>query len=103
MGTFSGEEADPTTVLEMLRADLIPHGRLISGGLELTVAHYEETFRAMDERHRKLAWYSFCLTPELFLAMDILPFLGESHPVVVTRASPEVCWDSLGMGTPVHD
>ena len=80
-------------ILEMLRADLIPHGRLLAGGLELAIAHYEETFRAMDERHKKLGWYSFCLTPELFLAMDILPFLGESHPVTVTRASPEVCWE----------
>ena len=91
--TFMREkiETQYKPALEMLRADLIPHGRLIAGGLELAIAHYEETFRAMDERHRKLAWYSFCLTPELFLAMDILPFLGESHPVTVTRASPEVC------------
>ena len=37
--------------LEMLRAGLVPHGRLIAGGLEMTIAHYEETFRAMDERH----------------------------------------------------
>lgn len=79
--------------LEMFRADLMPHGRLLAGGLELAIAHYEETFRAMDERHKKLCWYEFCLTPELFLAMDILPFLGESHPDAMTRGTPEVCWE----------
>ena len=78
-------------VLEMCRADLVPQGRLLAGGLEMLIAHYGETFRAMDERHKKLGWYSFCLTPELFLAMDILPFLGESHPVIVTRGTPEAC------------
>jgi benzoyl-CoA reductase/2-hydroxyglutaryl-CoA dehydratase subunit BcrC/BadD/HgdB len=79
--------------LEMFRADLVPHGRLIAGGLELRISHYEETFRAMDERHKKLGWYEFCLTPELFLAMDIIPFLGEAHPDALTRGTPEACWE----------
>jgi benzoyl-CoA reductase/2-hydroxyglutaryl-CoA dehydratase subunit BcrC/BadD/HgdB len=25
--------------------------------------------------------------------MDVLPFLGESHPVIVTRGTPETCWE----------
>jgi hypothetical protein len=79
--------------LEMGRAGLIPNGHLLSGAMEIAIAHYEETFRAMDEGHKKLCWYEFCLTPELFLAMDIHPFLGETHPGGMSNGSPEVCWE----------
>jgi benzoyl-CoA reductase subunit B len=78
--------------LEMSRAGEIPNGHLLAGGTEILIDHYEETFRAMDEGHKKLCWYEFCLTPELFLAMDIHPFLGGTHPSVMSRGTPEVCW-----------
>jgi len=77
---------------QMLRAEMLPHGRLLAGAMDLVVAHYEETFQAMDERNRKLCWYEFCLTPELFLAMDIHPFLGEVHPAMMSFGNPEICW-----------
>jgi benzoyl-CoA reductase subunit B len=79
--------------LEMGRAGLIPNGHLVSGAMEIAIAHYEETFRAMDEGHKKLCWYEFCLTPELFIAMDIHPFLGESIPGGMSNGSPEVVWE----------
>jgi benzoyl-CoA reductase subunit B len=78
--------------LEMLRADLLPNGRLRAPGMELLIAHYEETFRAMDEGHKKLCWYEFCITPELFFAMDIHPFNGELHTAVMNLGTPDVCW-----------
>ena len=79
-------------MLQLLGGDLLPHGRLLAGALELVIAHYEETFRVMDERHKKLCWYEFCLTPEIFLAMDIHPFLGETHPPAMALGTPDVCW-----------
>ena len=78
-------------MLQALRAELLPHGHLLAGGAELLIAHYEETFRVMDERDKKLCWYEFCLTPEIFLAMDIHPFLGEVHPSIMALGTPEVC------------
>jgi benzoyl-CoA reductase/2-hydroxyglutaryl-CoA dehydratase subunit BcrC/BadD/HgdB len=83
-------EFKPT--LQMLQADMLPHGRLLTGAMELVIAHYEEIVRIMDERHKKLCWYEFCLTPEIFLAMDIHPFLGEVHPSMMALGTPEVCW-----------
>lgn len=80
-------------MLPMLEAGLLPHGRLLAGALDLVVNHYEETFRVIDERDRKLCWYEFCVTPEIFRAMDIHPFLGEIHPPVLTLGTPEVCWE----------
>jgi len=80
-------------LVEMLRAGMLPHGQLLAGGFELVVAHYEETFRVMDEGGRKLCWYEFCLTPEIFRAMGVQPFLGETHPALLTLGTPEVCWD----------
>lgn len=77
---------------QLLQEDLLPHGRLLAGAMDLVIAHYEETFRVMDEREKKLCWYEFCLTPELFRAMDIHPFLGESHPAIMTLGTPDVCW-----------
>jgi len=85
-------EGEFKPMLQMLQAEMLPHGRLLSGAIDLVIAHYEETFRIMDERHRKLCWYEFCLTPEIFLAMDIYPFLGEAHPTIMTLGTPEVCW-----------
>ena len=79
--------------LEMCRANLLPNGPLIADGLQLTVDHYEAIFRAMDEGDRKLCWYEFCLTPEIFRAMDIYPVLGESHAGALTRGAPEECWE----------
>jgi hypothetical protein len=80
-------------MVKMLRAGMLPHGRLLAGGIELVIAHYERMFRVMDERSRKLCWYEFCLTPEVFLAMGIQPFLGETHPSMMALGTPEVCWD----------
>ncbi len=80
-------------MLKMLRAGMLPHGRLLAGGVELVIAHYERMFRVMDERSTKLCWYEFCLTPEVFLAMGIQPFLGETHPSMMALGTPEVCWD----------
>ena len=80
-------------MLQMLEAEMLPHGRLLAGAMDLVIGHYEETFRIMDERYRKLCWYEFCLSPEIFLAMDVYPFLGESHPTLMTLGTPEVCWD----------
>jgi benzoyl-CoA reductase/2-hydroxyglutaryl-CoA dehydratase subunit BcrC/BadD/HgdB len=80
---------------QALRAELLPHGRLLAGAMDQVIAHYEETFRVMDERDKKLSWYEFCLTPEIFLAMDIHPFLGEVHPSIMGLATPEVCWDYI--------
>jgi benzoyl-CoA reductase/2-hydroxyglutaryl-CoA dehydratase subunit BcrC/BadD/HgdB len=79
-------------MLGMLQAEALPHGRLLAGAMELVIRHYQETFRAMDEGHKKLCWYEFCLTPEIFLAMDIHPFLGEVHPAIMALGTPEVCW-----------
>jgi benzoyl-CoA reductase/2-hydroxyglutaryl-CoA dehydratase subunit BcrC/BadD/HgdB len=79
--------------LEMFRADLVPNGRLLSHGVEIAVARFEEIIRASDEGHKKLCWYEFCLTPELFLAMDIVPFLGESLPGGMSAGNPEVVWE----------
>lgn len=79
-------------MLQLLQADLVPHGRLLAGTMDLVIAHYEETFRVMDERGKKLCWYEFCLTPEIFLAMDIHPFLAEVHPSIMALGTPEVCW-----------
>ena len=45
-------------MLEMLRAELLPNGRLLAGAMELVISHYEETFRVMDERKKKLCWPS---------------------------------------------
>ena len=84
------EEFKP--MLQMLEAEMLPHGRLLAGAMDLVIGHYEETFRIMDEGNKKLCWYEFCLTPEIFLAMDIYPFLGESHPTLMTLGTPEVCW-----------
>jgi benzoyl-CoA reductase/2-hydroxyglutaryl-CoA dehydratase subunit BcrC/BadD/HgdB len=72
---------------------MLPHGRLLAGGFELVIAYYEETFRVMDEGRQKLCWYEFCLTPEIFRAMGVHPFLGETHPAMMTLGTPEVCWD----------
>jgi benzoyl-CoA reductase/2-hydroxyglutaryl-CoA dehydratase subunit BcrC/BadD/HgdB len=80
-------------MVEMFRAEMLPHGRLLAGGFELVVAHYEETFRVMDEGGKKLCWYEFCLTPEIFRAMGVHPFLGETHPASMALGTPEVCWD----------
>jgi benzoyl-CoA reductase/2-hydroxyglutaryl-CoA dehydratase subunit BcrC/BadD/HgdB len=85
-------------MLQMLQADMLPHGRLLAGAMELVIGHYQETFRVMDERRKKLCWYEFCLTPELFLAMDIHPFLGEAHPPVMALGAPEVCWQYVDTG-----
>ncbi len=79
-------------MVPMLQAGLLPHGRLLAGAMELMIEHYEETFRTMDEGGKKLCWYEFCLTPEIFLAMGIQPFLGEVHPAVMSFGSPETCW-----------
>ena len=91
-------------MLQLLQADLLPSGRLLAGALDLVIAHYEETFRVMDEGDRKLCWYEFCLTPEIFRAMDIHPFLGEVHPAVMTFGTPDVCWQYVDVaeehGTP---
>src|SRR3990172_1654671 len=78
--------------LQLLQADLVPHGRLLAGAMDLLIAHYEETFRVMEERDKKLCWYEFCLAPELFRAMDIHPFVGEVHPAIMSLGTPEVCW-----------
>ncbi len=77
---------------EMARAGMVPHGRLLAGGLDIVADFYDETFKVIDERNKKLCWYEFCLTPELFLAMGIHPFLGESHPSMMSFAQPDVCW-----------
>jgi len=79
-------------MLQMFQADLLPNGRLLAGALDLVISHYEETFRVMDEGNKKLCWYEFCLTPEIFRAMDIYPFLGEVHPTIMALGTPEVCW-----------
>ncbi len=79
-------------MIEMLRAGMLPHGHLLAGALEAVVAHYEETFRVLDEHNRKLCWYEFCVTPEIFRAMDVHPFLGEVHPPILTLGTPELCW-----------
>src|SRR5512140_3300174 len=90
--------------LQLLQADLVPHGRLLAGAMELVIAHYEETFRVMEERDKKLCWYEFCLAPEIFRAMDIHPFLGEVHPSVMSLGTPDVCWKYVDVaeenGTP---
>ncbi|RMF25079.1 MAG: 2-hydroxyacyl-CoA dehydratase, partial [Deltaproteobacteria bacterium] len=79
--------------LELLKADMLPHGRLLAGALEVVIDHYEETFRVMDTRERPLCWYEFCVTPEIFRAMDVHPFLGEVHPPILTLGTPELCWE----------
>lgn len=93
-------------MLQMLQAGLLPDGHLVSGSMDLLISHYEETFRALDERHKKVCWYEFCLTPEIFRAMDIHPFLGEVHPSVMTLGTPEVCWQYVDRaeeeGTPTE-
>jgi benzoyl-CoA reductase subunit B len=83
-------EFKPT--LQLLQADMLPHGRLLAGAMDLVIAHYEETFRIMDQRHKKLCWYEFCLTAEIFRAMEIYPFLAEVHPTIMALGTPEVCW-----------
>jgi hypothetical protein len=80
-------------MVKMLRAGMLPHGQLLAGGFDLVIDHYERIFRMMDERSGKLCWYEFCLTPEVFLAMGIQPFLGETHPAIMALGTPEVCWD----------
>jgi hypothetical protein len=90
-------ETQMKPVLDLCRTGRMPHGRLLADGIQIAIDQYEETFRAMDEGHKRLCWYEFCLTPELFLAMDIVPFLGESHPLAMTRGTPEVCWAEGGI------
>ncbi|MFQ5477883.1 MAG: 2-hydroxyacyl-CoA dehydratase subunit D [Candidatus Krumholzibacteriia bacterium] len=80
-------------MLEMMRADLVPNGRLVAGAMDLVIDHYEETFRVIDERSKKLCWYEFCLTPEIFRAMDVHPFLGEVHPTIMGMGNPELSWN----------
>jgi len=80
-------------MVQMLQAGMLPHGHLLAGGFDLVIDHYERIFQVMDERSRKLCWYEFCLTPEVFLAMGIQPFLGETHPAIMSLGTPEVCWD----------
>jgi benzoyl-CoA reductase/2-hydroxyglutaryl-CoA dehydratase subunit BcrC/BadD/HgdB len=91
-------------MLQLLQADLLPHGRLLAGAMDLIIAHYEEIFRVMEARDKKLCWYEFCLTPEIFRAMDIYPFLGEIHPPIMSLGTPEVCWKYVDIaeenGTP---
>ncbi len=77
---------------EMARAEMVPHGRLTAGALDLVVDHYERTFDAVDNPDKQLCWYEFCLTPELFVSMDIQPFLGEVHTPMMSYGTPEVCW-----------
>ena len=79
--------------LELLKAEMLPHGRLLAGALEVGIDHYESTFRIMDSRERPLCWYEFCVTPEIFRAMDVHPFLGEVHPPILTLGTPELCWE----------
>jgi benzoyl-CoA reductase/2-hydroxyglutaryl-CoA dehydratase subunit BcrC/BadD/HgdB len=88
-------ETELKPAVQMARSGLIPNGHLLADGMDLIVSHYEEIFRAMDERHKKLCWYEFCLTPELFFAMDIHPFLGELHPGILTLGTPDQCWDYI--------
>jgi benzoyl-CoA reductase subunit B len=89
---------------QLMQADLVPHGRLLAGTMDLIIAHYEEIFRIMEERDKKLCWYEFCLTPEIFYAMNIHPFLGEAHPSIMSTGTPEVCWQYVDIaeenGTP---
>lgn len=90
--------------LQLLEADLVPHRRLLAGAMDLVIAHHEETFRVMEERDKKLCWYEFCLTPEIFRAMDIYPFLGEIHPPIMSLGTPDVRWKYVDIaqenGTP---
>jgi hypothetical protein len=57
----------------------------------------------LEERDEKLCWYEFCLTPEIFRAMDI-SFLGEIHPPIMSLGAPDVCWKYVDIaqenGTP---
>jgi benzoyl-CoA reductase/2-hydroxyglutaryl-CoA dehydratase subunit BcrC/BadD/HgdB len=85
-------EAQLKPALEMLWSDQLPNGRLRAPGMEILIGHYEETFRAMEEQHKKLCWYEFCITPELFFAMDIHPFNGELHTAVMNLGTPDTCW-----------
>lgn len=90
--------------MELLRSDLVPYGPLLAGAMDLIIAHYEETFRVLDAGDKKLCWYEFCLTPEIFRAMDVHPFLGEVHPSIMSLGTPEVCWQYVDVaeenGTP---
>ncbi len=45
----------------------------------------EEAIDVARNRRRKLVWYEFCLTPEIFLAFDLYPFMGEIQPSVYSR------------------
>ncbi len=39
-----------------------------------------EAIDVARNRRRKFVWYEFCLTPEIFFAFDLFPFMGETQP-----------------------
>jgi benzoyl-CoA reductase/2-hydroxyglutaryl-CoA dehydratase subunit BcrC/BadD/HgdB len=54
--------------------------------VELISRNIEEAVDAARNRRKKFVWHEFCLTPELFLAFDLYPFLGEIHTSIYARS-----------------
>lgn len=44
---------------------------------QLIVEYLEELIRAVEERQKEIIWYGACMTPEIFLAMDLQPICLE--------------------------
>jgi len=60
-------------------------GPLMLKTVEILSRNIEEAIDVARNRQKKFVWHEFCLTPELFLAFDVYPFMGEIHTSIYSR------------------
>ncbi len=53
--------------------------------VEIYNRNLQEAIDIARNREKKFVWYEFCLTPEIFLAFDLYPFMGEIQPSIYSR------------------
>lgn len=58
--------------------------------VEIINRNLEETIDVARNRQKKFVWYEFCLTPEIFFAFDLYPFMGEIQPSVYARLRQDI-------------
>ncbi len=65
-------------------------GPLMLETVEIMSRNIEEAVDVARNRKKKFVWHEFCFTPELFLAFDLYPFLGEIHTSIYARYLQDV-------------
>ncbi|MBI5118690.1 2-hydroxyacyl-CoA dehydratase [Candidatus Poribacteria bacterium] len=70
LGADDTKDAEQQFMLQLLQT--------LSGNLD-------EAIDVARNRQKKFVWCEFCLTPELFLAFDLYPFIGEIQPAVYSK------------------